>query len=132
MSEKVAKGDIAEAKVLASLLKKGYNVLLPWKNDLRYDLAIDVCGVLKRIQVKNGILRPTGAISFKTTSTNNTTKAHERYVDQVEFFGVYCPDNDKSYLVPMSIISNKYALYLRIDAPRNNNKNVTWAKNYEL
>jgi len=46
------KGDIAEAYVIYALRQKGFNVLVPWGEDNRYDLVSEKNGVFKRIQVK--------------------------------------------------------------------------------
>lgn len=46
------KGAIAETKMLAYLIERGFNVSIPWGEDIRYDLVSEKEGVFKRIQVK--------------------------------------------------------------------------------
>ncbi len=46
------KGEITESVVLARLVQLGYECLLPWGHDHRYDIAIDDNGKLVRIQCK--------------------------------------------------------------------------------
>ena len=47
------KADIAESAVVTELLVRGFKVLLPFGDRLAYDIAVDVNGSLKRIQVKH-------------------------------------------------------------------------------
>jgi hypothetical protein len=47
-----SKGDISEAKVLSILQEMGHNVLLPFGEGLKYDLAVDTGDEILRIQVK--------------------------------------------------------------------------------
>jgi len=44
------KGEIAESMILARLVELGYECLIPWGHDHRYDIAIDDDGKLIRIQ----------------------------------------------------------------------------------
>ena len=46
------KGDIAVSQAIATFTKLGYDVLIPLTESTAYDLAVDVDGCLKRIQVK--------------------------------------------------------------------------------
>ena len=46
------KGEITESVILARLVQLGYECLIPWGHDHRYDIAIDDVGMLVRIQCK--------------------------------------------------------------------------------
>jgi hypothetical protein len=128
------KGSVSEAQLLAALVRTGHCVLVPYGDHKRYDLAIDENGALRRIQVKTGRL-DNGVVIFKTAS-KATNKKHEgkwqNYEGSVDYFGVYCPQNAKCYLVPAEGCT-KSDCYLRIDPVKNSRVyNSRWAKDYEL
>ena len=51
---------------------------------------------------------------------------------EVEYFGVFCPENAKVYLVPISDVPMIQAS-LRLEPPRNGQqKHIRWAKDYEI
>lgn len=49
---KKQKGDITEAVTLSKLVSLGYNPLLPFSENSRYDVAVDEDGELTRLQCK--------------------------------------------------------------------------------
>ena len=113
-------------------------VLLPFGENHRYDLLIDEGDRFIRVQCKTGRLR-NGAIWFNTCSytyhhpSNRGTKPYKHaYKGQADAFGVYCPDTDRVYLVPVDEVGSNCAT-LRVDPPKNNqSKRVRWAQDYEL
>ena len=123
-------GEIAEAKILTKLLEKACEVVLPHSHASRYDMAIVKGRELDRIQVKNGRFRG-GRIAFATRSlTRGYLKGYEGVC---EYFGVYCPDLRKCYLVPAKDVPDNGWGYLRITPPGNNQKSgITWASDYEI
>lgn len=124
-----AVGERTEAVVLAALVKRGKVVLLPFGDNQRYDLVVDENGIFTRIQCKTGRLVK-GSVVFSTCSSQaHRSKGRQGYKGQAELFGVYCPDNDKVYLVPVDDVGVGYA-YLRVDPT--NQPNVRWAGQYEL
>lgn len=94
------KGEISESQVLAALMRVGYPVLVPFGDNQRYDLVFDDGESLRKVQVKTGRVRA-GAIRFNCASWQRDTKVKSTYVDQVDFFGVYCPETQHCYLVPI-------------------------------
>jgi hypothetical protein len=133
-----AVGDSSEAMVIARLVQSGKVVLLPFGENQRYDILIDESDRFLRVQCKTGRLRD-GAVRFNTCSytyhhpNNRGVKAYRHsYAGQADLFGVYCPDNDRVYLVPVIECGSNTAA-LRVDPARNNQSaRVRWACNYEL
>lgn len=125
-------GDIAVAKVLGSLLQKGYAVLLPFGDSQRYDLVLDRGGVLSKVQCKSGRLR-NGCIRFGTSSTMwYGGFRRKNYRGQVDFFGIYCPELEKAYLIPVDSIGLTQGV-LRINPTKNKqSKNVRFATEFEI
>ena len=118
------------------LVGAGYDVLLPYGENVRYDLVIDDGVQLARVQCKTGRLRK-GAVVFHTASTYghhpnpNVIKRH--YLGEVDYFGVFCPETGGIYLVPIEETPNRSSANLRIDPPRNNQlRRVRFAANYEI
>lgn len=124
-------GSISEGMVISALLKNGYSVSLPFGGGLRYDFIADNGKSLYRIQCKTARVR-NGAVQFPTASVQRDTGVRTSYEGQVDLFGVYCPDNDKVYLVPVKDLPKNLGI-LRIDTPKNNqSKGVKWANEYEV
>jgi hypothetical protein len=125
-------GNTTEAMVLAALVKAGHAVLVPWGDNLRYDLAIDDAGKLLRIQCKTGRYQH-GAVEFAACSSTTHRKAGKKqtYHGQADFFGVYCPQLDTVYFVPIKDVGVSTGI-LRVEAPKNSQvKKIRWAKDYE-
>lgn len=136
MRDTTAIGNVTEGVVLGALLRRGYTVLLPFGAQAGYDLVLHHEGKFSRVQCKTGRLRKGVAINFRLYSVTrdaSTKKFRTRpYKTSVEFYGVYCPDNNKTYLVPVTVLSTWQA-DLRLVAPKNNQKKgVLWAKDYEM
>lgn len=132
MKNTKAIGDTAVAGVLARLLKRGDAILLPFGDSQRYDLVLDKGGQLFRVQCKNGRIR-NGCIRFNSSSTQ-WYKGHRRrnYKGQIDYFGIYCPELDKTYLVPVDDVGETQGI-LRINPPKNNqSKLVRWSNKYEV
>ncbi len=101
-----ARGKRSEAKILSELVEAGKSVLIPWGEE-RYDLALDEGGRLVRIQCKTGILRG-GCVDFKTCVADIRRPLGDGgYHGQIEAFAVYCPQTNKSYLVPIEAVQGQ-------------------------
>ncbi len=125
------KGDIAEARVLASLLEANYSVSVPWGDNQRYDLLVDTGTNIQKVQCKMGRLK-NGSIDFSLRSTPGKGKKPKPYGNSVDSYGVYCPETDMCYLVPVEDVKNTGAS-LRVDPLKNNQgKNIRFAKKYEI
>jgi len=64
----------------------------------------------------------------------SSSDKHRRrsYDERVDFYGVYCPDNAKTYLAP-NLGLGKAVCVLRVDPTANNQtKNIRWANDYEI
>jgi hypothetical protein len=124
-------GDTSLAAVLTALLKVGKVVLFPWGNAQRYDLVLDDEGRFYRVQIKTGkLIRNGKAVMFRTA--NYVKGRYKHYQGEIELFGVYCPENEKVYLVPVED-TRKYVCVLRLAPTRNGQKlNVHLADDYVL
>lgn len=128
------KGNVTEAVVLAHLVRAGHKILLPFGDNLRYDLLIDNDdGTFTKVQCKTGRLKSNGSVvRFQSCSSQyHRSGKKQGYRGEIDFFGVYCPQNNKTYLVPVDDVG-EYAAVLKIKAGRKNYSTTKWAKDYEL
>ena len=126
-------GEISQSAITVRLLQVGYAVLSPYGDNQRYDLVIEKDGVFNRVQCKTARLRK-GALEFKTHSTyaHRGLKPKD-YQGQIEYFGVYSPELDSCYLIPIADVPNTSSMKLRVEPSRNGQKSkVRLATKYEL
>jgi len=129
------KGDIAEASVIADLVKQGYKVALPIGENLPFDLiAIRQDYSLVRIQVKYRKIERSGTVNVKLASTWKNSRL-TRVIDYdpatLDYFAIYCPDVDAVAYVPISEVSTQRHFSLRVKSPRNNQtKGIRWFDEY--
>ena len=114
------KGDIAEAFVTYLLKLNGFNVLMPWGEDNRYDLVSEKNGIFKRIQVKYATPKD-GVVEVRMRSCNNHNIIHYSPKD-VDIIAVYSSLGNKVYFVPLNGINNKSVCKLRLEPTKNKQK----------
>jgi hypothetical protein len=129
-------GLAAHIAVLHKLVSKGLEVLQPLGDHLRYDLAYywEEIAELVRIQCKAGRYdSDKECIFFKNFNRSGGRTKRRSYVGDAEYFGVYCVELNKVYLVPVDIVPYASEVGLRVQATKNNQqKKVIWAKDYEI
>jgi len=124
------KGDIAEAFVTYLLKQNGFNVLIPWGEDNRYDLVTEKNGVFKRIQVKYATPK-NGVVEVRMRSCNNYNIIHYSPKD-IDIIAVYSSKQNKVYFIPLSGIRNRSTCKLRLEPTKNKQKKfIVMASKYE-
>lgn len=124
------KGDIAEAFVTFLLKQKGFNVLIPWGEDNRYDIVSEKNGIFKRIQVKY-VTPKNGVLDVALRSSNNYNIIHYSRKD-VDIIAAYSPEQ-KVYFVPLANIKKIRKCTLRLEPTKNKQKKkVVPASKYEF
>ena len=125
-------GDVTEGQILAALLRFGKVVLVPFGDNQRYDFVVDENGLFVRIQCKTGKLKR-GAVHFSTCSSYMHRNCGKKsYLGEVEFIGVYCPQNDECYMIPIGDCPTR-EMSLRLEPSKNNQtKNTKNASDYEF
>jgi PD-(D/E)XK endonuclease len=129
-------GDRSTLAIMLVLRHLGLDILVPFGENMRYDLAIDDGSRLRRLQCKTGRLRK-GAVVFAVSSSyghhRNPSTARRDYRGQVDAFAVYCPETTGVYLVPIADLAARTQARLRVDRPRNNQtKAIRYAAEYEI
>jgi hypothetical protein len=135
-----AKAEKTDAAILARLSgREGVTILLPFGGgNGRYDMIMDDNGTFYRIQCKTGRLEQDGTIiRFATASSTyhyygGKGREWRDYRGQIEYFGVYCPQLNRAFLVPVDIVG-KTGGVLRLSETKNNqSKNIHWAQDYQI
>lgn len=93
-------GAITEGRVLSALIDRGYTVSIPF-NVAKYDLVVEIEGVLQRVQCKTGRLQD-GLIKFRSVTVARSGSSVD-YRGLIDSFAVFCPELGKVYLVPANI-----------------------------
>jgi hypothetical protein len=122
-----------EAAILAELIRRGYQVLLPFGTNQRYDLVLDMNGEFVRAQCKTGRLRK-GCVAFNTESVRTNTRGWltRGYAGEAEIFLIYCPQTERIYAVPVEEAPASNGS-LRVEETRNGQEQgIRWASDYEL
>ena len=127
--------NVTEGSVVAALVRAGYRVFLPFGACDEIDLVIERNGSPHKVQCKTGCPR-NGAVQFNlytVSSDGETKRAMSRpYGVATDFYGVYCPDNDKVYLVPSRDVPTRWGSLRVLPTANNQQKRVRWANSYEL
>jgi hypothetical protein len=136
MDHPKAKGDRSTLAVMLALQQTGYEFFVPFGENTRCDLVLELRGGLVRVQCKTGRLR-SGAVSFAVCSCyghhRNPGAARRDYQGQVDYFAVYCPQTCGVYLVPIADVPTRSSAALRVAAARNNQRRfIRYAADYEI
>lgn len=104
------KADIAEFAVIQELLKRGFNVLKPVGDRLAYDLAIDQCGKLIRLQIKAAWFEPTRSVHVvdnRRTCTNRRNMRRKLYCsDDFDFAILVILEKNVFYVMPVDVFTS--------------------------
>jgi hypothetical protein len=136
MEHPKAIGDRSTLAIMLGLRRAGYDVLVPFGENTRYDLVIEAGARFSRVQCKTGRLR-SGAVRFNACSTYahhpNPKFVRRDYTDEIDFFGIYCPETGGVYLVPITEAPIRRQGALRVMPTRNNqSRNIRFAARYEI
>lgn len=131
--DKVSKGDISKAFVIARLLKEGFKVLEPMSENSRYDLVLDINGKFAKIQVKTiyykNDLQVYEMVCYSTTRRNKVHVKTKYTSEEVDFIIGYNLDNDEVYTFPIKDIAGRNQILFR-EVRRANQYNPLVVKNY--
>lgn len=113
-------GEISELAIAAALAKAGWTILMPYGDNQRYDLVLEDERGFHKVQCKTGRLQRYGTVVVSDLRGGNSHEGSSPrgYLEDVDFFGIYCPQNDAVYLVPVSD-AKKSSVTLRIEPAKN-------------
>ena len=117
------KGAVAEQAIVLAAVKLGIPVFAPVSEHGRVDLVLAAGGRLWRTQCKWGRLsknRDVVMVKLETNRRNGEGFVRGTYTaDEVDLFGVYSGELDRSFLLPASRVAGMREVYLRLTPARN-------------
>src|SRR4051812_26761328 len=121
------KGEISKLSIMANLSKIGYKILDTVGENHRFDLVIyKENSSLKKIQCKTGRIKKSSILaeSCSVVKNFNTNKYERRYYNnkEVDYFCVFCPENNKCYMIPSKKV--KTQISLRLSQPKGFNNKI--------
>jgi hypothetical protein len=101
------KGTLAEAKVIADVLEKGYQIAKPLFDYLPFDLiVIDKKWNLYKVQIKYTELKK-NCVALELRKYNKIYEYNKLYEsDEVDFFALYVKNVDECLYIPFNFIKN--------------------------
>ena len=126
-------GNIGEAITVAKFVEKGIPVYLPFGDNEKIDLIIEIKGKLLKVQVKTSNRLYKGSLIFNTRSTRSGTKETVLYSEEdIDLYACYSLITKELYILER-IEFSQGTVFLRIEDSKNNQiKNIKYAKNYTL
>jgi hypothetical protein len=117
--------------VLAALVRRKFNVLVPFGEGQPYDLVVHLDGLtFLRIQCKTAWLVG-GCLIFNSRTTDHG-RGPQSYAGHADIFAVYFPPQQAVYLVPLDAVAETKGR-LRLVPPRNNQRRgIRLAADYEI
>jgi hypothetical protein len=97
--------------------------------------SLDEDGELWRVQCKTARIEGNGTVvAFETASHNYAlkNKPMRHYRNQCDYLAAYCEQLNKVYLIPVDQVGTTNVKLRLVPAKNNQEKNVRWAKDYEL
>lgn len=121
-------GEVAEMKCQIAFKRKSWTVLEPFGHEQPYDFVVEKGGEFKRIQSKNGRLDG-GSIDVHVCTYGSSGGVRTYSDEEIEAFGVYCPETDEVYVVPVNEAPNQN---MRLRVEQSDSHNVRMAGEYKL
>ena len=136
MEHPKAIGDRSQPAIMVALDGAGFAVFVPFGENTRYDLVIDEGNRLARVQCKTGRLQ-SGAVRFRACSSYahhpNPKILKRDYLGEIDYFGVYCLENQGVYLIPIEDAQVRRECALRVDPSRNGQiQGIRLAADYQI
>lgn len=130
---------MSEAVILAEFLKAGFPVLLPFGDNQRYDMVIEVSGRFLGVQCKTAF-RAGGdgsCIRFNAHSGgfgpgDSVTSRSQPYRGEADLFAVYSPETNQAYVLAVDECPVT-DVWLRLTPTRNGQQlRIRWAEEHTL
>lgn len=117
--------------VLAALVRRKFDVLVPFGEGQPYDLVAHLSGTaFLRVQCKTAW--PVGGCLVFNSRTTDHGRGPQSYSGHADIFGVYFPPRRAVYLVPLDAVAESEGR-LRLMPTRNNQKRgIRFADDYEI
>jgi hypothetical protein len=127
--DKILKGDISKAFVIAKLLKEGYKVLEPLSENSRYDILVDLNNKFIKIQIKTIYYK--NDLDVYEMACYSATRRNKKHIkskytpEEVDFIIGYNHDTDEIYTFPINDIAGRHQILFRYNRRNNQYKPLT-------
>ena len=125
------RGELSELAFIYRATGLGFNVSKPYGDSLRYDFLIEHLGRVCKVQVKS-----TSQIQSQRYQLNCQrwgTKGRRAYLpSEVDFLAGHVVPCDAWYIFPISVIADKYHLYLCPQQPAQDRKHGKYREAWHL
>ena len=135
MASLKTKGDLAELKVAADLVERGYRIAIPFGEDVDFDLILIRGEKLERVQVK--YTRSNGHVIVvrcrSHSLTNGKVRQTKRYTaSTIDWLAVYEARTQQCFYVPSAELgSGRNVLHLRLTETLNSQRRgIRYAAEY--
>lgn len=124
-------GNIGEAAALMKFVEIGIPVYLPFGDNEKADLIVELKGQLLKIQVKSSETYNGETTSFTTCSSRGSTRGKVVYQEgEIDFFIFYCVKTKNLYMVHFSECPDN-GITIRHTPSKNNQINkLRWHEDY--
>lgn len=129
------KGDLAELKVAADLVERGYGVAIPFGEDCDFDLILIRNDQLERVQVKytesDGRVIPVRCTSLSLT--NGKVKRRKHYTaETIDWMAVYDKTSERCVYVPAEELgTGRCLIHIRLQPAANGQRiGIRFAEDY--
>jgi hypothetical protein len=136
MASLKTKGDLAELKVAADLVERGYRIAIPFGEDSDFDLILIRGDTAERVQVK--YTRSDGQVirvRCRSHSLTNGKVLRTKYytATTIDWIAVYDATSGRCFYVPAAELGEGRAIiHLRLSEPRNRQRRgIRYASDYE-
>lgn len=121
------KGDVAESAIIAKLISLGYIVSIPFGDNQRYDIIVDLNGYLYKVQIKYcGQVCIDYVICVTSSNLNNTTnKTCTTYEQDIDLFMFYIPKLNEYLMMTINEVGLQKRIQLRRTLPKTTNGKKT-------
>jgi hypothetical protein len=129
------KGNIAEVAIALAAIKLGIDVYWPVGEGGRYDLILDVCGRLNRVQCKWAPRQgEVVVVRCYSTRRNRDGLLRRIYVEgEIDAYAAYCEELDRCFFLPYREFAGRTQVHLRLSGTNNNQKfGVNWADDFDF
>lgn len=124
-------GNAGEAAVLSALVKRGFDVLVPFGSGQAYDLVLDLGDTwFLRVQCKTA-WPVKGCLAFNCRTTDHG-RGRRSYLGLADIFEVHFPPDDSVYLLPVAAASGFQGRLRIAPALNNQRKGVKLASEFAI
>lgn len=119
-------GNIGEAKAIVKFIELGIPVYLPFGENERADMVIDVNRELLKIQVKTSTIYKNGCTYFGAATLTNTkdgVSKHKYTKYEIDYFIFYSIPKDELYMIPINEC-NQSSIVIRHELPKKFTPNI--------